>query len=204
MQDIDGTLLYYGQAVDPTILPAISASASQQSQGMEAVADACHQLLDYVATHPNAGIGYLSSNMILAIHTNASYLPKHNGCSWASAHFYLIKKEDKDFNDCAILNLVSVIKHVMSSALEAELAALYYSCKLAVPIHITLDEMGHTQPQMPVTTEDISTRSHRRHHDPKGFQINESMIPLVKMPTGTTSILIPMTSQHTKSSQLHP
>jgi hypothetical protein len=81
MQDIVGTLLYYRCAVDPTILPAISAIASGQAQGMEAVADACHQLLDYVATHTNAGIRYLASNMILVVHTNELYLSKHNACS---------------------------------------------------------------------------------------------------------------------------
>jgi hypothetical protein len=81
MQDIVGTLLYYGRAVDPTILPAISAIASQQAQGMVAMANACHQLLDFVATHPNAGIRYLTSNMILAVHTDAQYLSKHNAHS---------------------------------------------------------------------------------------------------------------------------
>jgi hypothetical protein len=80
MQGIVGTLLYYGHAVDPTILPAISAIVSRQAQGTEAVAGTCHQLLDYVATHTNAGIHYLASNMILAVHTNASYLSKHNAC----------------------------------------------------------------------------------------------------------------------------
>jgi hypothetical protein len=62
VQDIIRTLLYYGRAVDPTILPAISTKASQQAQGAEAVANACHQLLDHVATHPNAGICYLASD----------------------------------------------------------------------------------------------------------------------------------------------
>jgi hypothetical protein len=46
LQNIVGTLLYYGRAVDLTILPAISAIPSQQAQGTEAMADACHQLLD--------------------------------------------------------------------------------------------------------------------------------------------------------------
>jgi hypothetical protein len=50
------------------------------------------------------------------------YLSEHNGCSQALAHFYLTNKGDKDFNNGAILNLVaSIIKHVMSSVLEAEL-----------------------------------------------------------------------------------
>jgi hypothetical protein len=56
VQDIIDTLLYYAQAVDPTLLAALSTIASQQSNGTWAVAEACHQLLNYVATHPNAGI----------------------------------------------------------------------------------------------------------------------------------------------------
>ncbi len=158
MQDIVGTLLYYGRAVDPTILPAISALASQQAQGMEAMADACHQLLDYVATHPNAGIRYLASDMILEVHTNALYISEHNARSWASAHFYLTNKGDKEFNNGAILHLASIIKHVMSLASEAELAALYYGCKIAVPIQTTFDKMGRMQPLMPVTTDNITAQ----------------------------------------------
>jgi hypothetical protein len=125
---------------------------------MEAVANVCYQLLDYVATHPNAGIHYLASNMILAVHTNVLYLSKHNVRSRASAHFYLTNKGDKEFNDGTILNLASIIKHVMSLASEAELAALYYGCKIAVPIQTTLDEMGHIQPMSPFTMDNITAQ----------------------------------------------
>ncbi len=158
MQDIVGTFLYDGCAVDPTILPAISAIAFQQTQGMEAMANTCHQLFDYVATHPNAGICYQASDMILLVHTDALYLSEHNMRSQASVHFYLTNKGNKEFNNGAILNLASIIKHIMSSASEAELAALYYGCKIAVPIRTTLDKMGHTQPMMPITTDNITAQ----------------------------------------------
>ncbi len=157
MQDIVGTLYYKG-AADPTILPVISNIASHQAQGTEAVIDACHQLLDCIATHPNAGICYLASDMILAVHTNALYLSKHNTCGWASAHFYLTNKGDKEFNNGAILNLASIIKHVMTLASEAKLVALYYGCKLAVPIRTMLDEMGHMQPLLPAMTDNIKAQ----------------------------------------------
>ncbi len=58
VQDIFGTLLYYEQEVDPTLLAALSAIAARQSNSTRAVADACHQFLDYVPIHPNAGIWY--------------------------------------------------------------------------------------------------------------------------------------------------
>ncbi len=120
--------------------------ASQQALGTEAKANACHQLLDYVAAHPNAGIRYLASNMILAVYTDALYLSKHNTRSWVSAHFYLT------------LNLASTIKHGMSLASEAELAALYYGCKTAVPIQTMLAIMGHTQPTTPIMTDNITAQ----------------------------------------------
>jgi hypothetical protein len=42
VQDIIGILLYYAQAVDPMLLAALSTIAAQQSNGTQAVADACH------------------------------------------------------------------------------------------------------------------------------------------------------------------
>jgi hypothetical protein len=56
IQDIVGTLLYYGWAVNPTLLTALSSIATCQANGTTAVAKSCQQLLNYVTTHPNAGI----------------------------------------------------------------------------------------------------------------------------------------------------
>jgi len=159
VQKIVGTLLYYGRAVDSTLLTALSAIAARQSNGTQAIAEACHQLLDYVATHLNAGIRYHACDMILAVHTDASYLSKLGGKSRAAGHFYLTNQNDEDFNNGTILTLSSIIKHVMSSASEAELAALHYGCKQAAPIRVTLEEMGHPQPApTPVTTDNITAQ----------------------------------------------
>jgi hypothetical protein len=128
VQDIVSTLLYYGRAIDSTLLSALSSIAARQSNGTQAVAKACDQLLNYVATHPNASICYKACDMILAVHTNVLYLSEPGGKSHASAHLYLTNHNDKTFNNGAILTLSSIIKHVMSSALESKLAALYYGC----------------------------------------------------------------------------
>ena len=113
VQKIVGTLLYYGRAVDSTLLTTLSAIAARQSNGTQAVTEACHQLLDYVAMHPDAGIRYHACDMILAIHTDASYLSKLSGKSRAMGHFYLTNKNDEDFNNGAILMLSFIIKHVI-------------------------------------------------------------------------------------------
>ena len=47
----------------------------------------------------------------------------------------------------------------MSSASEAELAALYYGYNQAAPICVTLTEMGHPQPDpTPITTNNITAQ----------------------------------------------
>ena len=151
-----GTLLYYGRAVDPTLAATLSSIAARQANGTEDVKAACHQLLDYCATHPNAGVRYTASDMILKIHSDASYLSELGSKSRAAGHFYLSSKGDNDTNNGAILTLSSIIKHVMTSATEAELAALFYNCKTAVPLRVTLMEMGHEQPATPVTTDNAA------------------------------------------------
>ena len=159
VQNIVGTLLYYGQAVDSTLLTALSAMAAGQSNGTQAVAEACHRLLDYVTTHPDVGICYHACDMILAVHTDASYLSKIGGKSRATGHFYLTNRNNEDFNNRAVLTLSSIIKHVMSSASEAELADFYYRCKQAAPICVTLAEMGHPQPDpTPITINNITAQ----------------------------------------------
>jgi hypothetical protein len=97
--------------------------------------------------------------MILAVHTDLSYSLEQNGKSRASAHFYLTNHDDKEFNNGTILTLSSIIKHVMSSASKAELAALYYGRKLAVPICMALEEMGHPQlKRTMITTNNITAQ----------------------------------------------
>ena len=91
--------------------------------------------------------------MVLNLHSDASYLSEPKAKRRAGGHFWIGNKNDEHFNNGAIVTLSSVIKHVMSSASEAELAALFYNCKAAVPLLITLEEMGHKQPKTPVTTD---------------------------------------------------
>jgi hypothetical protein len=160
IQDIVGTLLYYAQAVVSTLLAALSAIAARQTNGTQAVADACQQLLDYIATHhPNAGIRYKVCDMILLIHTGASYFSKPGGRSRTAGHFYVSNCNDKDFNNGTILTLSTIIKHIVLLAYEAKLTALYYGCKLAAPIWTTLKELGLFQPApTPINTNNITAQ----------------------------------------------
>jgi hypothetical protein len=97
--------------------------------------------------------------MILAVHTDASYLSKAGGKIHAAGHFYLTNQNNKNINNGAVLTLSAIIKHVMSSTSKAELSALYYGCKMAAPLRTTLEELGHNQANpTPITTNNITAQ----------------------------------------------
>jgi hypothetical protein len=58
----------------------------------------------------------------------------------------------------AIIVPCKVMREVLSSVSEAELATLFYNGKEGAPLCITLKELGHKQPPTPMVT-DNSTAS---------------------------------------------
>lgn len=153
IQQVCGKLLFYGRAVDSTLLTPISAIASQQAKPTETTMAQAKQLLDYVASQEEAVLTFSASEMKLAVHSDAGYLNEPNARSRAGGHFFLSNDADVPPNNGAILNISHVIKHVMSSATEAELAGLYIMAREAVYIRIILEEMGHKQSPTPVQTD---------------------------------------------------
>ncbi len=113
-------------------------------------------LLNYASSNPDATLTYKSSNMILAVHSDASYLSKANARSRAGGHFFCSTNVDNPPNNGAILNISKILKAVMSSAAEAELGALYINACEAVPMHQLLTEMGHKQPKTPIQTDNTT------------------------------------------------
>ncbi len=148
-----GKFLFLGRAIDSTILCPVSTIAAQSSQPTEETMLHTQQLLDYLASQEEAVLTYNASNMILAVHSNASYLSEPKARSCAGGHFFLSSDTTIPANNGAVLNIAHIIKHVMSSASKAKLAALYIMAREAVNICIVLEEMGHTQPPTPLQTD---------------------------------------------------
>ena len=89
IQAVTGTFLYYGRAVNPTILVAINALATEQSKPTEATMERVRQFLDYCAMQEDAVITYHASDMILEIHSNAGYFNESGARSRVGGHFFL-------------------------------------------------------------------------------------------------------------------
>lgn len=77
VQQVVGALLFYARAIDNTILPSLSTIAR------------CEELLNYCATNPNATIRYCASDMVLNIHSDASYLSATRARSQVAGYYFL-------------------------------------------------------------------------------------------------------------------
>ena len=120
--------------MDLTVLMALSMIASEQAHGMKITMRKTKQLLDYLATHLEATIRFHVSDMVLNIHSDASYLSEANAHSRACRHFFMGWKADptKPIKlNKAFFTLCAILQFVGASAAEAELGALFLNCKQA-------------------------------------------------------------------------
>ena len=109
--------------------------------------------LDYMHTYPDSTIRYYASDMILNIHSNASYLTASKGRSRISGHFFLGKypMDNKPlFLNGPILSICTVLQNVATLAAEAELGELFHNTKEGKVIRLILEKLGHPQPPTPI------------------------------------------------------
>ena len=91
--------------------------------------------------------------MILAAHADAEFLNESRAISRAGAHIFLSENELKPKLNGLVLTIAQIIKTVMVSAAEAEMAALYNTAKNMIPLRNTLIGMVWPQPQTPIQTD---------------------------------------------------
>ena len=82
-----------------------------------------------MATCPNYGILFRKSDMILAAHADAGFLNESWARSRAGAHIFLPENAPKPKLNGTILTIAQIIKIVIVSATEAEIAALFITAK---------------------------------------------------------------------------
>jgi hypothetical protein len=154
IQKVTRSVLYYARAVDLTVLMPLNDIATEQTKATEKTQAATNQMLDYLATHPDAAIRYHASNMILHIHSDASYLLVSNARSRLGGLFFLGNKSpEQDTLNVSILNVAAVIKNVVASDAESEVGACFHNAQSGAPLRVTLTELGHTQPPTPLRTD---------------------------------------------------
>jgi hypothetical protein len=150
--------LYYARAVDPTVLMPLIDIATEQTKATEKTPATKNQMLEYLATHPDATIRYHASDMILHIHSDASYLSVSNARSRLGGLFFLGNNSpDQEKVNGSILNVAAVIKNVVASAADSEVGACFHNSQSGAPLRVTFTELGHTQLQTPLRTDNSTT-----------------------------------------------
>ena len=157
IQQVVGILLYYGIAINKTILVALGNIAAKQSHATLTTIEKTNQLLDYLESKPHATTRYHASGTILFIHSDESYLSVSKSCSRASGVFFIsdTKPDALKFSEYTpLLNgfifvLCKILHNIMASADEAKYGALFLNGQEDVLVQTTLIEMNQPQPPSP-------------------------------------------------------
>ena len=156
VQSTTGSFLYYGRAIDYTILPALNDIASAQAKPTQKTKEKTQQLMDYLHTYPNAFIRFYASDMVLHVDSDAAYLVAPKARSRIAGYFHLsnhpnITKHPK--LNGAVLVECKTLRHVVSSSAEAEVAGIFHNAGMAIPIRHILQALNHPQPPTPLKTD---------------------------------------------------
>ena len=92
VQKVVGSFLYYGRAVDNTILPALNDISYMQTKPTKNTIAKTHMLMNYLATYPNAKIRFYSMDMQLHIDSDAAYLVAPKARSRIAGFYYCANK----------------------------------------------------------------------------------------------------------------
>jgi hypothetical protein len=138
------------------MLTALGSIATQQANPTKNTMIKVKQFLDYASTHSNAIVTYHASDMVLAAHSDASYLSEASACSQARGHLFMSGDTPCPHNNDAVLTITQIIKAVMSLAAKTKIGALYINCQEAVPARHTLEFLGHPQPSTPIQTDNTT------------------------------------------------
>ena len=93
VQDIVGTVLFYGQAADKKLLVALNFIGTQHATATESTNEYINLLLDYLATYPKNVIVYRSRSMVFVIHPYEVLHNEYKGLRQARSHIFLAKDE---------------------------------------------------------------------------------------------------------------
>jgi hypothetical protein len=140
---------------------ALSAIAAQQSAPTEESLVRINHFLDYIWTHPDAKICCRASNMIMDVHSNASYLSAPKARSHTGGYFFLgsIRQDSEPIiiNGAIHITCTRILKLVAASAAEAKLSALFLNAQEAKVLRLVLEELGHPQPPTPIHINNKTT-----------------------------------------------
>ena len=115
-------------------------------------------LMDYCATYPSSTIRFFASDMILHVDSDAAYLVAPGAKSRIAGHYFLSNLLGTLHNPPFHV-ICKFIKHVVTSAAEAETAGTFSNGQEIIYIRRLLHALGHPQPPTILQTDNSTTAS---------------------------------------------
>ena len=98
-----------------------------------------------------------ASDMVLRVHSAASYISEPKSRSRGGGHYFLSsiladssKQTKNPMNNSPLHTKCGRLIHSVASATEYELGYLFHNVKITIPLSTTLEELGHQQPKTPI------------------------------------------------------
>ena len=148
-----GKILFYARELDSNMLMGLNTIATQQDHAKARTGTFVTNILNFCATYTDAVLTFDASDTILHIHTDASFLLEPKAKSQAGGYFYLSDfpaDPTKAMHNSPIHVLCQILRNILASASEAELAAIFKNAQMGDIIRATLWDLGHIQHPTPL------------------------------------------------------
>jgi hypothetical protein len=152
LQEILGGALFLCISVRVDIATAINIVACRQAHPTQLVLAAAIRILRYLKKHPNRGLTFKASDMILKCHSDASY-GSEPGFRSRSGGIYYFGNKDDDMINAPFQVLAAVQKTISASVMEAEYIALFENGQNVIAACNTLLTIGYPKQTVTIFTD---------------------------------------------------
>jgi hypothetical protein len=114
-----------------TVLMVLSTIVANQTLATEWTLEQCTQMLDCLAHNADAKVRFCSSDMIMNVHLDVSYLSKTKAHSQTCGHFFMewMLKDGDPIKINGVFHVsANILCFVVASTAEAELGYSYHNC----------------------------------------------------------------------------
>ena len=160
------SFLYYGRAIDSTMLVALNDIAAHQAAPTQVIQTKCDQQLDYAAIYLDVKLHYSASDMILHIYLEAVHLVQNGAQSCITGHYihssypHPALHIPKKAPNATISIKCKTLRHVVASAVEAKTGGRFHNAKKISHLRILVEFTGHKQPPTPLKTDNITASAY--------------------------------------------
>jgi len=153
VQEVVGVFLYYSRAVDPLMITAINKIGSRQAGADVSILPDIERFFQYAARWHSNVMRIHASDMILNVHSDASYLSETKARSRAGAFMCMGTELHGARPNAPVLYLSVIISTIVDSATAAEYTAAFIAAQAATSLRLTLGELGYMQPATQITCD---------------------------------------------------